>query len=55
MFSPSSHEDPFTNGTGLGLSIVRQRLDPLRERLDVEKTHGTGTVVGVHMSLLVAC
>jgi signal transduction histidine kinase len=50
-FTPFSQESYLSVGTGLGLSIVRQIVDSLHGRIDIDSEKGVGTEVTVHLSL----
>ena len=51
LFEPFSQEDPLSEGVGLGLPIVRQLVNSLGGRIDVESTRGVGTKVDVQIPI----
>jgi hypothetical protein len=50
-FTPFSQESPFSAGTGLGLSIVRQLVNSLNGRIEVQSEKGQGTDIKVWLTL----
>ena len=50
-FTPFTQEDSFSSGTGLGLSIVRQIVDSLEGKLDLQSEQDIGTEVKIWLTL----
>lgn len=52
LFHAFSQEDSFSSGTGLGLSIVRQLLDAVSGKLDIQSSEGKGTEINISMNMI---
>lgn len=50
LYTPLFTENPFSEGTGLGLSLVRQIVQSLGGRIDLESQANTGAVVKLKLT-----
>ncbi|KAF2015102.1 hypothetical protein BU24DRAFT_424008 [Aaosphaeria arxii CBS 175.79] len=52
IFEPFTQENPHSSGTGLGLSIVRQIIESIGGKIEVQSDQSVGTKMTIKMGLL---